>query len=62
MACSGEETADNALHVLKRAIAKYGPPKEILTDYRPQFYTNEGERKEKGINQFEAFLANQGIR
>ncbi len=58
----GEETAENALQVLKRAIAKYGKPKEILTDHGPQFYANEGERKEKGISRFEAFLAEQGIR
>jgi putative transposase len=57
-----EETVDNALQVLKRAIAKYGKPKEILTDHGSQFYANEGERKEKGISRFEAFLAEQGIR
>jgi len=57
-----EETAENALHVLKRAIAKYGKPREILTDHGPQFYANEGERKEKGISRFEAFLAERGIR
>ena len=57
-----EETAENALQVLKRAIAKYGKPREILTDHGPQFYANEGERKEKGTSQFEGYLADQGIR
>jgi putative transposase len=58
----GEETTDNVLRVLKGAIVKYGPPKEILTDHGPQFYANEGERKEKGVSRFEAFLVDQGIR
>jgi len=57
-----EETADNTLHVLKQAIAKYGPPREILTDRGSQFYASEGERKEKGISQFEQYLADNGIK
>jgi len=57
-----EPTTDNTLKALKQAIAKYGPPKEILTDHGSQFYANEGERKEKGISQFEAFLANHAIK
>ena len=47
--------------MLKRAIAKYGCPREILTDRGTQFYASEGERKEKGISQFEAYLAEKGI-
>jgi putative transposase len=57
-----EATAENTLHVLKQAIAKYGPPREILTDRGSQFYANEGERKEKGISQFEQYLAENGIK
>ena len=41
---------------------QHGRPREILTDRGSQFYANEGERREKGISQFEAFLAEQGIR
>ncbi|MBS7610292.1 transposase family protein, partial [Candidatus Bathyarchaeota archaeon] len=52
-----DATTDNALSVLKRAIAKYGCPREILTDRGTQFYASEGERKEKGESLFEAFLA-----
>ena len=57
-----EATAENALLVLKQAIAKYGPPREILTDRGSQFYANEGERKEKGVSQFEQELADRGIK
>jgi putative transposase len=57
-----EATAENTLHILKQAIAKHGCPHEILTDRGSQFYANEGERKEKGISQFEAFLAEKRIK
>jgi putative transposase len=57
-----EATAENTIHVLKQAIDKYGRPREVLTDRGSQFYANEGERREKGISQFEAFLAQQGIK
>jgi putative transposase len=57
-----QATTENTLTVLKQAIAKYGPPEEILTDRGSQFYANEGERKEKGISQFEAYLAEQEIK
>ena len=57
-----EATAENAMLVLEQAIAKYGCPEEILTDRGSQFYANEGERKEKGISQFEQCLANHGIK
>jgi hypothetical protein len=45
-----------------RAIDKHGRPRELLTDRGSQFYANEGERKEKGISQFEAYLAEHGIK
>ncbi len=45
-----EATAENTILVLKQTIAKYGCPREILTDRGAQFYANEGERKEKGIS------------
>jgi putative transposase len=57
-----EATAENTIHVLKQAIDKHGRPRELLTDRGSQFYANEGERKEKGISQFEAYLAEQGIK
>jgi putative transposase len=57
-----EATAENAIGVLEKAMAIYGCPKEILTDRGSQFYASEGERKEKGISLFEAFLAKKGIR
>jgi putative transposase len=57
-----QATTENTLTILKQAIAKYGYPLEILTDRGSQFYANEGERKEKGVSQFEQYLADQGIR
>jgi len=57
-----EATAEHTIHVLKQAIDKHGCPREVLTDRGSQFYANEGERREKGISQFEAFLAENGIR
>jgi len=57
-----EATAGNAIQVLEQAIARYGCPKEILTDRGSQFYASEGERREKGVSRFEAFLAEKGIR
>jgi len=51
-----EATAENTILVLEQAIAKYGCPREILTDRGSQFYAGEGERKEKGISQFEQYL------
>jgi len=57
-----EATTENAISVLERAIAKYGCPREILSDRGTQFYASEGERKEKGVSQFEAYLAAKGIR
>jgi transposase InsO family protein len=55
-------TAEHAIHVLKKAIDKHGCPRELLTDRGSQFYANEGERREKGISQFEAYLAEHGIK
>jgi putative transposase len=57
-----DPTAENTIHVLKQAIDKYGRPREILTDRGSQFYANECERREKGISQFERFLADNGIK
>jgi len=57
-----EATADNTMRILKQATAKYGCPREILTDRGSQFYASEGERKEKGVSQFEQYLADQGIK
>jgi len=57
-----EATAPNTLQVLKEAIQNHGKPDEILTDRGSQFYANEGERKEKGISQFEQYLADNEIK
>jgi len=57
-----EATAENTKLVLEQAIAKYGCPREILTDRGSQFYASEGERKEKGVSQFEQYLADHGIK
>jgi putative transposase len=57
-----EATTENTLTVLKQAIAQYGCPDEILTDRGTQFYASEGERKEKGVSQFEQYLADRGIK
>jgi putative transposase len=57
-----EATAEHTIQVLKQAIDKHGRPREILTDRGSQFYANEGERKEKGISQFETYLAEQEIK
>ena len=57
-----QATTENTLTILNEAIAKYGRPLEILTDRGSQFYANEGERKEKGVSQFEQYLADNGIR
>jgi putative transposase len=57
-----EATAENTIHVLKQAIEKHGRPRELLTDRGSQFYANEGERREKGISQFEQYLADNGIK
>jgi putative transposase len=57
-----DATAENTLQVLKQTITKYGRPREILTDRGSQFYANESERHEKGISQFEAYLADHWIK
>jgi putative transposase len=57
-----EATTENTLTVLKEAITQYGCPDEILTDRGTQFYASEGERKEKGVSQFEQYLADREIK
>jgi putative transposase len=57
-----EATGENTIKVLKEGMAKYGCPKEILTDRGSQFYANEGEHKTKGQSEFERFLSEKGIR
>jgi len=57
-----DATAENTIQVLKQATAKYGCPREILTDRGSKFYANESERHEKGISQFERYLADHDIR
>ena len=58
-------TAANAINVLKEAqdiVRGYGFIHAINTDRGSQFYANAGEKKKKGISQFEQFLWNQGIK
>jgi len=57
-----DATTQNTLQVLEEAILRYGEPDESLTDRGTQFYVSEWERKEKGVNQFEQYLAEQGIK
>ena len=57
-----QATTENTLTILKQATAKYGCPDEILTDHGSQFYANEGERKEKGVSQFEQHLTDNEIK
>ncbi len=57
-----EATTPNTLQVLEEAIQHYGEPDEILTDRGTQFYASEGERKLKGVSQFEQYLADRGIK
>lgn len=57
-----EATTENAINVLERAMTRYGCPREILSDRGTQFYASEGERKERGVSRFEAYLAEKGIR
>ena len=57
-----DPTAENTIRVLEQATAKYGCPSEILTDRGSQFYASEGERKEKGVSQFEQYLTDRGIK
>jgi len=59
-------TADNAILMLKEAestVSGYnGGICEINTDRGSQFYANEGEKKKKGISQFEQYLEDHGIK
>ena len=57
-----EATTDNAVSVLEKAVAKYGLPREILTDRGTQFYASEGEGKEKGVSRFESYLTERGVK
>ena len=57
-----EATAENSKLVLDQAITKHGPPDEMLSDRGSQFYASEGERKEKGVSQFEQYLADHEIK
>jgi len=57
-----EATTQNTLQVLREAIERYGEPDEILTDRGTQFYASESERKEKGVSQFEQYLADKEVK
>jgi len=57
-----EATAENAIKVLREAMDNYGKPESILTDRGTQFYASGGEKKAKGISEFERFLTENGIR
>ena len=55
-------TTDNAILVLKKAIAKHGRPASILTDHGSQFYANQTEYKKKGASRFEQELVRLEIK
>ncbi len=57
-----EATTDNAILVLKKAIAKHGRPASILTDHGSQFYANQAEYKKKGASRFEQELVRLEIK
>jgi putative transposase len=57
-----EETTDNAIIVLREAIAKHGRPASILTDHGSQFYANKSEYKKSGASRFEQELVRLGIK
>lgn len=57
-----EATSEHAIAVLEEAMARYGVPREALTDQGTQFYAAGGEGKAKGVSYFEEFLAARGIR
>lgn len=50
------QTAANVIEVLRAAIEKYGPPREILSDNGRQYYTW------RGTGQFDKLLLKLGIR
>lgn len=56
-----EETTENAIKTLDEAIKQWGKPREILTDQGTQFYASGSDKKEKGISEFEEYLARQDI-
>jgi len=55
-------TADNAIKLLDDCIAKYGKPRELLTDRGSQFYSNFGYNKSAGTSLFQQHLAELGIK
>jgi len=44
--------ADNAMKLLDDYIAKYGKPRELLTDRGSQFYSNFGDKRGEGVSLF----------
>jgi len=57
-----DETAQRAIDVLHKAIAKYGKPVSILTDHGSQFFSNEKAGMKRGEAQFEKELERLGIK
>lgn len=55
-------TTENAINVYIQASNIYGDPRELLTDRGSQFYANEGEKKDKGISEFEKFLLDRKVK
>ena len=55
-------TTDNAILVLKKAIAKHSRLASILTDHSSQFYANQAEYKKKGASRFEQELVRLEIK
>ena len=51
-----DPTAENAIHLLKSCISRYGRPEQILTDRGTQFYPARG-----GVSAFTKFCSGNGI-
>ena len=54
-------TGDSAIRLLDQCIARYGKPREVLTDHGPQFCPNPGEGRADGKTLFQLHLEALGI-
>ena len=57
-----EETIDNTVETLERAIELYGKPLEILTDHGTQFFSNGKNGIPGDRNKFQEYLNSNGIK
>ncbi|MDG7051053.1 MAG: transposase [Nitrososphaerota archaeon] len=54
-------TSAYSVDVLRRSIAAYGKPEQIISDHGSTFYAVESVRREKGLTEFEKFLIKEKI-